>query len=238
MDRQARYVAREDREDLVYERSRNLPSWAEGNPHTYFRAAERYEGANRVAFEEWKVTLPQELSLRQNMALMRDLVDAIAGTRLPITYAFHNPTTLDGESQQPHLHLLLSTRQNDAHTRTAATHFKRYNREHPERGGAEKDPAFWQKGAIKAHRILLSDVVNVHLEYAGLAARVHPARLVDRQLDRTPEPKLLPSESRAYREQGTVQSPHARGVGQPTGMDDPRRESTGPGAGAAVLGRP
>src|SRR6185503_5017431 len=46
--------------------------------------------------------------------------------------------------------------------------------------------------------------VNVHLEYAGLAARVHPARLVDRQLDRTPEPKLLPSESRAYREQGTV----------------------------------
>ena len=203
-DRQARYVAREDREDLVYERSRNLPSWAEGNPHTYFRAAERYEGANRVAFEEWKVTLPQELSLRQNMALMRDLVDAIAGTRLPITYAFHNPTTLDGESQQPHLHLLLSTRQNDAHTRTAATHFKRYNREHPERGGAEKDPAFWHKGAIKAHRILLSDVVNVHLEYAGLAARVHPARLVDRQLDRTPEPKLLPSESRAYREQGTV----------------------------------
>ena len=45
-DRQARYIAREDREDLVYERSRNLPAWAEGNPHTYFRAAERYERAN------------------------------------------------------------------------------------------------------------------------------------------------------------------------------------------------
>ena len=51
-------------------------------------------GANGVAFEEWKVTLPHELSHRQNMALMRDLVDAIAGTRLPITYAFHDPTTL------------------------------------------------------------------------------------------------------------------------------------------------
>ena len=43
-DRQARYIAREDREDLVYERSRNLPAWAEGNPHTYFRAAERTSG--------------------------------------------------------------------------------------------------------------------------------------------------------------------------------------------------
>ena len=126
------------------------------------------------------------------------------GRGCPITYAFHDPTTLDGTSQQPHLHLLISARQNDAHTRTAATHFKRYNREHPERGGAEKDAAFWHKGAIKAHRVLISDVVNVHLEYAGLAARVHPGRLEDRQLDRTPEPKLLPSESRAYREQGTV----------------------------------
>ena len=202
-DRQLRYL-REDREDLVYERSRNLPVWADDNPHVYFRAAERYEGANRVAFEEWKVTLPHELSHRQNLALTRDLVDAVAGTRLPITYAFHDPTTLDGSRQQPHLHLLISARQNDEHARTAATHFKRYNREHPARGGAEKDPLFWHKGAIKAHRILISDIVNVHLEYAGLAVRVHPARLTERQVDRTPEPKLLPSESRAYREHGQV----------------------------------
>ena len=66
---------REDREDLVYEHSRNLPAWAEGNPHTYFRAAERDERANGVAFEEWKVTLPHELTHGQNMRLMRDLVD-------------------------------------------------------------------------------------------------------------------------------------------------------------------
>ena len=46
--------------------------------------------------------------------------------------------------------------------------------------------------------------MNVHLEYAGLAARVHPGRLDARGLDRSPEPKLLPSESRAYREQGSV----------------------------------
>ena len=109
-DRQLRYL-REDREDLIYERSRNLPAWAAGNPHTYFRAAERYERVNGVAFEEWKVTLPQELSHRQNLALTRDLVDAIAGTRLPITYAFHDPATLDGTRQQPHLHLLISARQ-------------------------------------------------------------------------------------------------------------------------------
>jgi MobA/MobL family len=208
--RQLRYI-REGREDLVYERSRNLPGWAEGNPHTYFRAAERYERTSPndtqrrgVAFEEWKVTLPQELTHAQNMDVMRDLVEAIAGDRLPITYAFHDPKTLDDTQQQPHLHLLISARQNDGHTRTPQQHFKRYNRTHPERGGAQKDPAFWHKGAIKAHRVLLSDILNVHLEAAGQSARVHPDSLEQRQLQRIPEPKLLPSESRACREQGII----------------------------------
>jgi hypothetical protein len=202
-DRQLRYV-REGREDLVYERSRNLPAWAEHNPHTYFRAAEQYERKNGVAFEEWKVTLPHELSHRQNLALTRDLVETIAGNRLPITYAFHDPPTLSGSRQQPHLHLLISARQNDGHARTPAQHFRRYNPTHPERGGARKDDAFRHKGAIKAHRVLISDILNVHLEYAGQKARVHPDTLEQRQLQRTPEPKLLPSESRAYREQGQI----------------------------------
>ena len=44
----------------------------------------------------------------------------------------------------------------------------------------------------------------MHLEQAGLAVRVHPERLEQRQVARKPEPKLLPSESRAYREQGQI----------------------------------
>ena len=118
-DRQLRYL-REDREDLVYERSRNLPVWADGQSTHVLSCGGTVRAGERGGFEEWKVTLPQELSHRQNLALTRDLVDAIAGTRLPITYAFHDPATLDGTRQQPHLHLLISARQNDAHTRTAA----------------------------------------------------------------------------------------------------------------------
>jgi hypothetical protein len=201
--RQLRYL-RDGREDLVYERSRNLPSWAHDNPHTYFQAAERHEGTNRVAFEEWKISLPQELSHRANMALTRDLVHAIAGDRLPITYAFHDPRTLDGTRQQPHLHLLISARHTDAYARTPAQHFKRYQAAHPEQGGAQKDPAFWHRGAVKAHRVMIADVVNLHLERAGYEMRVHPESLLERGIDRQPEPKLLPSESRQYREQGIV----------------------------------
>src|SRR5207244_11113057 len=58
-DQQLRYI-QEGREDLVYTQSRNLPPWAD-TPHTYFQAAERYEGKNRVAFTELKISLPREI---------------------------------------------------------------------------------------------------------------------------------------------------------------------------------
>jgi MobA/MobL family len=200
--RQLKYIA-QGREDLVAAGTRNLPAWAP-DAHTYFAAAEQYEGANRVAFEEWKITLPVELSREANLALVQDLLDTITGERLPCTWAMHAPLTLDGTGEQPHLHLLLSSRMNDAHTRTPDTHFKLWQRKAPEHGGAQKDPAFWSKGAVKAHRLMVADMLNLHLEAHGLTARVDPETLARRGLQRQPEPKLLPSESAAYREKGEV----------------------------------
>ena len=200
---QVRYIS-EGREDCLFTTSKNLPAWAAGKPHVFFQAAETYERANGIAFEEWKIALPQELSHRANMDLTRDLIQVIAGDALPITYAFHAPRTMDGHGQQPHLHLLLSPRRNDGLTRTAAQYFRRYDAQHPERGGARKDPAMNAFGAVKAHRVLIADVLNMHLERAGCQERVHPETLEQQGIARPPEPKLLPSESRAYREEGTV----------------------------------
>ena len=202
--RELRYLT-EGREDLVKEGTRNLPTWA-ASAHAYFAAAERYEGGGEHrqynAFEEWKILLPYELSRAQNEALVEDLLDTIVGTALPCTYAFHEPRTLSGSRPQPHIHLLLSARRNDEHVRTVETHFKRHNRTHPERGGAQKDETFRALGAVKAHRLMISDIVNLHLEMHGQGARVHPDSLQARGIDRTPEPKLLPSESQKYREKG------------------------------------
>lgn len=210
---QMAYIAG-SREDLVKEGTRNLPAWA-ADAHAYFAAAERYEGGGAQrqynAFEEWKITLPHELTRAQNEALIDDLLDVIAGSSLPCTYAFHEPRTLSGSRPQPHIHLLLSARRNDAYERTAETHFKRYNREHPERGGTQKDPAFRQLGAVKAHRVMIADMLNLHLERNGQVARVHPDSLKARGIDRQPEPKMSPGESHTYREAG-VQSGRVREV--------------------------
>jgi hypothetical protein len=232
-NRQLRYATRADREDLVMTETRNLPAWAKGDPHVYFRAAEHYERAPNaekkaggkdyrgVAFEEWKITLPHELTKGQNTKLMQDLVETIAGDRLPITSAFHCPQTLDGTQQQPHLHLLISTRQTDGIARTPEQHFKRFNRVHPERGGAQKARGFARSQDVKQWRMTISDVVNLHLERVGIVERVHPDSLSDRGIDREPEPKLLPSESREYREKSKVSDTMAdvlkvRGIRQQT----------------------
>src|SRR5262249_25575118 len=71
-------------------------------------------------------------------------------------------------------------------------------------GGAPKDPALNHLRAVKQWRVTISDLVNVHLERAGCADRVHPDSLEERGIDRAPEPKLRPSESRAYRDKGVV----------------------------------
>jgi hypothetical protein len=208
---QIRYL-KEGREDLVAEGTRNLPRWAT-SMHGYLQAAEQYEGKNRTVFEEWKITLPVELSRTQHLALVDDVLGTIAGDVLPCTYAVHAPRTLDDSHEQPHIHLLLSARRTDGYARTPVQHFKRYNRTAPATGGAQKDPAFWHLGAVKAHRVLISDVLNMHLERAGLAVRVHPDTLKSRGIDRAPEPKLLPSESHAYRTQGRVSSTLAMVLG-------------------------
>lgn len=198
------------REDLVAEGTHNLPSWAT-TAQDFFVAAEQYERQalnnyqrRGIAFEEFKITLPHELSREENLELVQDIIAMIAGDRLPCTYAVHDPLTLSGTKHQPHVHLIISGRITDGYARTPAQHFKRWNAREPGKGGAQKDTALNHRGAVKAHRLMISDILNTHLEFHGHVARVHPDTLESRGIARAPEPKLAPSESNAYRKQGRL----------------------------------
>ncbi len=191
------------REDLVQWEYANLPTWATDDPVRYFRAAETHEGANRIAYTEWRFSLPRELSRGQHVDAARDVLQAAFGDRHPYVWALHDPPAADGGSQ-PHVHVLWSARTLDAHDRTPDTYFKKYNRAHPERGGAEKAPDSYHFGSVKAARVLYTDVMNLHLERAGHEVRLHPDRLRDRGFDRTPEPRLDPSDSNAFKFKHTI----------------------------------
>jgi MobA/MobL family len=192
-----------EREDLVYWRSRNLPGWAQEDPVRFFHAAEQYTSPHQTAYEEWKISLPRELTRRQQMAAAHDFLQASFGDTHPYVWAFHCPRAADG-GEQPHVHVIWSARTLDAHARSPEQFFTRYNRAHPERGGAEKARAFSHFGSVKAFRTMYTDVMNAHLEAAGHVARLHPDRLSDRGFERTPEPRLTPSDSNALKYEGRI----------------------------------
>jgi hypothetical protein len=156
----------QEREDLVFWKARNLPAWAEDDPVRYFHAAEQYTSPHQTAYEEWKISLPRELSRRQQMAATRDFLREAFGDTHPYVWAMHDPRAADG-GRQPHVHVLWSARTLDNHERSPEQFFTRYNRAHPQRGGAEKASTFHHFGSVKAFRTLYTDTMNLHLEAAG-----------------------------------------------------------------------
>jgi hypothetical protein len=192
-----------EREDLVYWRSRNVPDWAEGNATVFFAAAEQHTSSHQTAYEEWKISLPRELTRRQQLAAARDFLSGAFGTTHPYVWAMHDPLAADG-GRQPHVHIILSPRTLDGIDRSPEHFFRQSNTKLPERGGAPRDRAFSHFGSVKAFRTMYTDVMNAHLEAAGHGARLHPNRLSDRGFDRTPEPRLAPSDSNALKYEGRI----------------------------------
>jgi hypothetical protein len=174
---------KDQRDDLVYAEARNLPTWAHGDATAFFVAAEKYEGANRAVSTEWKFALPRELSRDQQLAAARDFLQSQLGDTHPYVWAMHEPRAADGHPQ-PHVHCLWSSRTLDGIDRTPAQFFKRYNAAHPDKGGAQKDPALIAYGQAKRERQAYADLVNYHLERAHIDVRLHPGKLRELGINR------------------------------------------------------
>src|SRR5215213_6508367 len=149
---QGRDAEGRDREDLIEWQARNLPAWARHDPVRYFSAAEQYERAGGVAYTEWRFSLPRELSAAHQRDAAQAMLESSFGTHHAYVYAIHNPPAADG-GEQPHVHVLWSARTLDDLDRTPATFFRRYNAQHPERGGAQKAPWTNHQGAVRADRM-------------------------------------------------------------------------------------
>lgn len=215
----AAYIAREgqyaDRlkkgEKLEATEAGNMPAWAQHEPQLFWQAADQFERKNGAAYREFEVALPRELNPEQRLALVREFVAAEIGTRHAYQFAIHTPRAMDGD-EQPHAHIMFSERQIDGIDRDPAQYFKRYNGNNPALGGARKSFAplesdcdmSTRRGEREAERAQLlqqlrarwEQTCNRHLEMAGEQARIDMRSYRDQGIDRTPEPKLLPSETR------------------------------------------
>lgn len=191
-----RYLARtsettQERGDLRHIEAGNLPAWAKGDAGVFFEAA--YQGEERQAryATAIQMSLPRELSHERQIALTRDFMEVHLHNK-PYLWVKHEPMAKDGQPQ-PHIHILLSTRMEGGIERGPEQFFKRYNRQHPGKGGAQKD-VFWKErrapGKLRESWAILT---NMHLEQAGVEARVDPRELRAQGIERIPGTKWVRS---------------------------------------------
>lgn len=195
----SKYVARQGyhgvRNDLVLSGCGNLPSWASGNPETFWRAADAYERVNGTAYRELIIALPNVLGGALLRPLVENLVHEIIGSR-PYQYAVHWPqSSLQGE-QNLHVHMMYSDRMPDGIERSPEQTFSRFNPYSPALGGCRKASAGRTRMQVRddliAMRKRAADIQNAHLARHGHDVRVDHRSLRERGILRTPERHLGP----------------------------------------------
>ncbi|WP_455233699.1 MobA/MobL family protein [Geopseudomonas aromaticivorans] len=168
--RHGRYATGLDgpRDDLRVTGNANLPAWSDGVAAVFWSATDGFERANARRCLELELNLPRELTLEQQIAVVHDYImrlSVVAGP-MPITWAIH-----DAGDGNPHVHLMIQERPLDGHERTAEQHFKRANRQKPEKGGAIKSTWWHDPQHVFWSRALWADACNVALVNGGHEAR-------------------------------------------------------------------
>ena len=106
---------------------------AEGDPRSYWEAADEHERANGRLYSEVQFALPKELNEDERREAASSFAERLTGgERLPYTLAIHRGGT-NGEN--PHAHLMFSERGNDGIERSGEQWFKRHNAKARKRAG-------------------------------------------------------------------------------------------------------
>ena len=195
----ADYINREgaqsNRDDCVFKGSQ-LPKWAKDSPQRFFSAATRYEDKGNVRYREIELSLPNELSLEQNL----EIVDRFIANHLAnhyYAYAIHEKVgELSGE-WHPHVHIMFSERFIDdvekIQERPACKYFRRAAKplkgeqvasfERRRQHGAPKDKKWHNKKYLYEIRADFARIQNEVLAKNGFSIRVDYRSLKAQQME-------------------------------------------------------
>lgn len=185
------YICRENQyanirgrdEDLVYKASGNLPSWAQGNADTFWKACEEYKPANYRAYREFKFSLQEELPLEDNIAMVQTFIERSGiGTNHAYTFAIHDkPAAFDDAHRNIHCHLMFNEKIIEpGRSLPADAYFGKYavTRENELAGGYRTSREFISKQKTFELRTMWADIVNAKFADRGINASVDERTLL------------------------------------------------------------
>lgn len=191
-------------DEVLHVESINMPIWAaEGRSErvraastAYWVAADEHERANGRLYKHLELALPVELTVEQNLALLRRMAhhvstNGIPGGTLPCTFTYHRGRKENGRpSDNPHCDILISERVNDGIERSPGTWFSRVaastkgRKVDPAAGGARKTDALKSEEWLLAVRATWAQFQNEALAAAGHAVRVDHRTLEEQGIAR------------------------------------------------------
>jgi hypothetical protein len=142
-----------------------LPAWAKDSARKFWSNAEKFERVNACVYKELEFNLVNELSLRENLKIINNLLKIEPMNKFYYSLAIHDKqkSAITGE-RNLHCHLMFCEREIDGIERDAKTFFKRYNSKNPTLGGARKSILFNDrkigKETIKKLRDNYANIVN------------------------------------------------------------------------------
>ena len=177
----------QEREDLVYKQSGNLPAWA-SSAKDYWKAAEEHRRVNGRAYREVKLALQEELTLEENIELVNKFLDKFnISTDHTFTFAIHDkPAAFDKSHRNIHAHIMFDERVIEPMRPLREDQcFMRYSEDkmgNPS-GGYYKDRYFSTKDCTQYMRKAWAEIVNEKFREKGIDIQISEKTLKDQYYD-------------------------------------------------------
>ena len=119
-------------------------------------------------YREFKLTLPHEFSLEENIKLVNEFIEKEIGKNHYYSVVIHDKESNEKGIQNIHAHLMFSERTIDGVNRPLEKYFQYANWRNPANGGAKKDPVWGKKEKLLEIRQSWENILNKHLEQKGI----------------------------------------------------------------------
>lgn len=155
---------RVEREDLIFQESNNIPSWAEDAKDFWNESDLNDTNIKSRPFREIKLALPNELTEQENIELMKQYCNTHFANH-PYTLVIHSKAaTLSPSETNIHAHIMFSEREIDRNRKEPAReeYFKRSSikKDGTFSGGYKKNRIWVQKETLLSLRKEWEEIIN------------------------------------------------------------------------------
>ncbi|MGL5569262.1 MAG: MobA/MobL family protein [Cetobacterium sp.] len=160
------------KEKEVTHQMHNMPNWV-NTPREFWQLADGSERVNGRTYREIRISLPEELSLKENKELLNKFLNENFNKHYySVVIHEKEASSYNDKHNNIHAHIMFSPRIIDDIERNKNNFFKRANSKFPERGGAKKDEIWNKVETLLAIRKKWENVQNNSLEKNNLNIRV------------------------------------------------------------------